>query len=67
MRNDTIDSRPARFCVETFSNGLFVQVARLADERVAFVQGEDAVRLVDELDRATDIVTGDDILSNYFD
>lgn len=54
------------FLIESFGNGLFYQIARRSDGATVFLQGEDAIRLDEELERTDERVTDDDVVSQYF-
>ena len=53
------------FQVESWGHGLFYEVTRLADGATVFLQGEDATRLRNELERTNTL--DEDAVEKYFD
>ncbi|HLX60901.1 MAG TPA: hypothetical protein VKX17_06425 [Planctomycetota bacterium] len=55
------------FEIESWSNGYFYEITRKSDGASVFLQGDDAIRLSDELERTTERFTDDDVVWQYFD
>lgn len=58
--------RPGLFEIESWGNGLIVQITRLSDGASVLLQGDDAIRVGDELDKTDERFTDDDVVSQYF-
>lgn len=65
MTHDAIEI--CDYSIDTFAHGLFVEITRLVDGHVRFLQGESAVALIDELDRSQNSHTVNDLISAHFD
>ena len=52
--------------IESYGNGFAYQIVRKADGATVFLQGDDAVRLSQELDQTTEHFTDEDVASQYF-
>lgn len=61
------ESERRRFGVETFANGLFAEITSFDHGSTVFLQGAEAIRFVEDLDRAGSVFTSDDVLSMYFE
>lgn len=59
-------SQTSVFEIESFGNGFAFRVVRKIDGRTVFLQGEDALRLDQELERTTNSYCDDDVASEYF-
>ena len=59
-------NRTGAFEIESFGNGFAYQIVRKADGAIVFLQGDDAIRLGQELDQTSERVTDDDVASQYF-
>lgn len=55
-----------RYRIDSQGNGAFVTI-RVSDGRSVFMQGEDAVQFLEELDRTNDRYTADDLCAEFFD
>lgn len=54
------------FEIESFGKGFAYQLVRKADGAAVFLQGDDAIRLGQELDQTTERMTDEDVVSRYF-
>ena len=54
------------FEIESHGNGFAYQIVRRADGASVFLQGDDAIRLGQELDQTTERFTDGDVASQYF-
>jgi hypothetical protein len=61
-----LPDQSSRFEIESFGNGFAYQIERKADGAAVFLQGDDAIRLGQELDRTTERFTDEDVVSQYF-
>lgn len=52
--------------IESFGNGFAYQIVRNADGATVFLQGDDALRLGQELDQTTERFTDADVAWRYF-
>lgn len=59
-------NRTGGFWIESYGNGFAYQIVRKADGATVFLQGDDAISLGQELDRTTDRLTDEDVVSQYF-
>jgi hypothetical protein len=59
-------NRPGAFGIESCGNGFAYQIVRKADGAAVFLQGDDAIRLGQELDQTTERFTDEDVASQYF-
>lgn len=59
-------NRTGSFQIESYGNGLFYEIVRKSDGATEFLQGEDAVRLSQELEQTTERITDDDVVWQYF-
>jgi hypothetical protein len=60
------DKSSQEFMIDSFGNGLFFELTRLADGESVFLQGDAADRLRAELERTHAGYTDDDAVSEYF-
>ena len=54
------------FEIESYGNGFAYWIVRKADDASVFIQGDDAIRLGQELDQTTKRFTDEDVASQYF-
>ena len=59
-------NRTGAFEIESYGNGFAYQIVRKADGATVFLQGDDAIRLGQELDQTTEGFTDEDVASQYF-
>jgi len=59
-------NRTGAFGIESYGNGFAYQIIRKADGTIVFLQGDDAIRLRQELDQTTQHFTDEDVASQYF-
>ena len=59
--------RSGDFEIESYGNGFAYQIVREADGASVFLQGDDAIRLGQELDHTTERFTDEDVASQYFE
>jgi len=52
--------------IESYGNGFAYQIVWKADGATVFLQGDDAIRLGQELDQTTERFTDADVASQYF-
>ena len=60
-------NRVVQFEIESFGNGIAYQIVRKADGESVFLQGDDALRLGQELDRTSERVSDEDVVLQYFE
>jgi len=56
----------SEFEIESFGNGFAYEIVRKVEGASIFIQGEDAIRLSQELDQTTECFTDEDVVSQYF-
>lgn len=54
------------FEIESFGNGFAYRIVRKADGATVFLQGDDALRLGQELDQTTERFADEDMASQYY-
>jgi len=58
--------RSGDFEIESYGNGFAYQIVRMADGATVFLQGDDAIRMSQQLDKTTEHFTDEDVASQYF-
>lgn len=58
--------RSGDFEIESYGNGFAYQIIRRVDGATVFLQGDDAIRLGQELDQTAGRFTDEDVASQYF-
>ena len=59
-------NRIGAFEIASCGNGLIFQIVRNADGATVLLQGDDAIRLGEELDETTEHFTEEDVAAQYF-
>ena len=54
------------YWIESYGNGFAYEIIRKADGASVFLQGDDAIRLSQELERTTQRCTEDEVAAQFF-
>jgi hypothetical protein len=55
------------YSIESYGNGIVFLLVRISDGASIFLQGDDALRLSDELEQTTEWFSDDDVAEQYFE